>query len=244
MKRRRQRARQLQLRYRRWGGRRTGAGRKRRLAGRKRVPHRTRQAFAGRFPLHVTTRIRDDIPRLRNRKRCKVIRAALWAVMDEVGFRVCEFSVQANHLHLVCEADDRHCLGRGMKRLKQRIARGINRQLGNRKGSVFFDRYHVAVLRSPRQTRNALCYVLHNARRHGERLPAAYGGIDPYSSAWWFDGWADASWRSGIDPPTAPRCTSAAESWLLRVGWRRHGELGLAERPVGKTGSRRAARRA
>lgn len=160
-------------------------------------------------------------------------------MMDEVGFRVCEFSVQANHLHLVCEAEDRHCLGRGMKRLKQRIARGINRQLGDRKGAVFFDRYHFEVLRTPRQTRNAVCYVMHNARRHGERLPAMYGGIDPYSSAWWFDGWLDDGWRSGMDPPASPRCTSPAETWLLRVGWRVHGELGLMERLGGNGPSRR-----
>ena len=53
--------------------------------------------------------------------------------------------MQRSHLHFVCEADDRHCLGRGMKRLKQRIARGINRQLGGREGSVFSDRYHMEV---------------------------------------------------------------------------------------------------
>ena len=218
------------MRFRTHGGRRKGAGRRRVLSGKRRVSHRRRRSFSARFPLHVTTRIRDDVPRLRNGKLCRVIRRALIAVLDEAGFRVCEFSVQRNHLHFVCEANDRRCLARGMKRLKQRIALGINRQLG-RRGSVFFDRCHVEVLGSPRRVRNTLCYVLHNAKRHGERLPTMYGGVDPYSSCWWFDGWRDNGWRVGLDPP-AVRCTSVAESWLLSVGWRRAGLINARELPA------------
>ena len=49
--------------------------------------------------------------------------------------------------------------------------------------------------------------------------------MDPFSSAWWFDGWKDASWKLGLDPPEA-RTVAAAESWLLSVGWQR-GKGGL-----------------
>jgi len=230
---RRRNRQQIEMLFRTHGGRRAGAGRKRVLPGKKRVSHRARESFSSRTPLHITTGIRQDVPRLRNRTRCRVIRDALIAVLDEPGFRVCEFSVQRSHLHLVCEAEDKGCLGRGMKRLKKRIANGINRQLG-RKGSVFADRYHLEVLRCPRQTRNAICYVMHNARRHGERLPTMYGGVDPFSSAWWFEGWVDAGWRAGLAPPGI-RCTSGAQSWLLRVGWKRSGLLGLGELPAAAT---------
>ncbi len=34
--------------------------------------HLPRPALASRFPVHVTVRIGDDVPRLRNFKRCKV----------------------------------------------------------------------------------------------------------------------------------------------------------------------------
>ncbi len=68
--------------------------------------------------------------------------------------------------------------------------------------------------------RNALCYVLQNARRHGARLERAFHGADPFSSAWWFDGWKDASWKAGLAPPEV-RTVAEPESWLLRAGWRR-----------------------
>ncbi len=226
------RSRQIEIKYYRRGGKRKGAGRKRTLPGKRRVSHRTRKNFPSRFPLHVTTRIAADVPRLRNFKRCKVIRAALIGVLDAHGFRVCEFSVQGNHLHFVCEAKDRHCLAKGMKRLKHRIACGINRQLGGRKGSVFSDRYHVEVMGSPTRVRNTLCYVLHNAKRHGEQLPTMYGGVDPFSSAWWFDGWKDNGWRQGLSPPHGQTCVSPATTWLLATGWRRVGLISPAEVPA------------
>ena len=182
--------------------------------------------------MHVTTRIRSDVPRLRNRKRCKVIRAAMLAVADEPGFRICEFSVQRDHLHLICEAVGTEALSRGMKRFKLRVTNGLNRQL-DRKGSVFLDRYHMEILRSPRQVRNTVCYVLQNARRHGVYVPAYAGGVDPYSSAWWFDGWNDNRWRNGVSPPADGKsCVSAAGTWLLSVGWRRAGLLGVTEVPA------------
>ena len=225
---RRRRSRQTEIQFRTWGGARELSGRKKVLPGKPRVAHRARPKLASRFPVHVTTRIRDDVPRLRNRKRCQVLRAAMLAVSDEPGFRICEFSVQGSHLHLICEAEDNAALARGMKRFKLRVARGLNRQL-NRRGSVFLDRYAMTILTTPRQTRNCLCYVLHNARRHGERLP----GVDPYSSARWFSGWADDSWRHGLSPPPERKpCVSPAQTWLLTTGWRRHGLIRITETPA------------
>ena len=196
------------------------------------MAHRARPRLARRFPVHVTTRIRDDVPRLRNRTRCKVIRAAMFAIMDEPGFRICELSVQRDHVHLVCEAKSNEALAKGIKRFKLRVANGINRQL-SRKGSVFFDRYHMEILRNPRQVRNTLCYVLQNARRHGLRIPTAFGGVDPYSSAWWFTGWKHNRWRTGVSPPAdGLGCVSPAGTWLLSVGWRRAGLIGPTEVPA------------
>src|SRR5204862_6807235 len=99
------------------------------------------------------------------------------------------------------EADDARGLGRGMKGLCVRIARALNR-LWKRVGSVFSDRYHARVLRTPREVRNALNYVLHNAARHGSRL----GGPDPCSSGAWFDGWRHDLGLTRVAPaPPVPR---------------------------------------
>ena len=72
--------------------------------------------------------------------------------------------------------------------------------------------------------------MIQNARRHGERLDPRFHGMDPFSSAWWFDGWNDDSWRQGLDPPEA-RTVAESKSWLLRVGWKRHGLLDITEVP-------------
>ena len=51
--------------------------------------------------------------------------------------------------------------------------------------------------------------------------------LDPASSARWFDGWIDRRTAPrGGSPPVAPPHT-----WMLRVGWRRHGLISPAEVP-------------
>jgi putative transposase len=135
------------------------------------------------------------------------------------------FSVQCHHLHLIVEARDAEALSHGVRGLGVRLARRINTAL-DRRGRVFVDRYFPRVLKTPRQTRAALAYVLLNSRRHaaqsGQKL--AWGWIDPCSSGSTFDGW-----RSRPTLPRAPRNASAAAiavapgTWLLAVGWRRHG---------------------
>jgi hypothetical protein len=212
-----------------WGGRRRGAGRKPK-GERALVPHRPRASRSHREPLHVTMKLRRGLPRLRVRAAVAVLWACMARGRDLFGFRLCEFSIQGDHLHLIAEAADRRALARGVQGLAVRCARKLNRLWG-RKGTVFADRYHDHVLRTPREVRNALCYVLNNARHHsaerrcGVSPPAA---PDPFSSARWFDGYRPP-------PPTPPpfaRCpTVAARTWLLTTGWRRHGAIGLDEDP-------------
>ena len=230
------------------GGARKKAGRKPADPSRRRVPHLTRPVARARFAFHITKRMRRDIPRLRGWDIGKVVRRGFvyGCRMSGIGgtrgrrgssrgggrdasdrvleFRICQFSIQGNHIHLICEASDNDALARGIQGWSVRVARGVNRFLG-REGSVFDDRYHMRVLKTPTDTRHALCYVLQNARRHGERLPRELNGIDPFSSAWWFDGWKDDSWREGIPPPE-DRSVAEPKTWLLRVGWRRS-KLGL-----------------
>ena len=141
---------------------------------------------------------------------------------DRFGTRVVEYSIQSDHLHLIVEALDAKALARAMKGLQVRIARALNRMLG-RRGKVFADRYHHRVLGSPRQVRNALAYVLCNARKHRVAPPRA-GWLDPCSSAPSFTGFTGFA---GIAMPAPLERTSTTEprSWLLRVGWRRHGPI-------------------
>ena len=242
---------QQEFRFRQHGGARVGAGRKRAPAGKRRVSHLSRPTTKARFPVQITKRVHKDVARLRRYELVKVLRRAfvhgcrkaIDADGQRVEFRICHFSIQGNHIHLICEATDNVALARGIQGWSVRIARGLNRYLG-RSGSLFDDRYHLEILKTPSQTRNALCYVLQNARRHGERIDPRFGGMDPFSSGWWFDGWKDESWKIGIPPPES-RTVAVPETWLLRVGWRlsKAGLIAIDEVPAAGRRRRRRRRR-
>ena len=103
---------------------------------------------------------------------------------------------------LLVEANDARHLARGMQATNVRVARNLNK-LWRRSGPVFADRHHTHVLRTPREVRNALCYVLQNYRKHGERIPVP---IDTFSSAPWFDGFVATLWVApsvSFFPPVA-----------------------------------------
>jgi putative transposase len=211
---------QLALRFKStWGGARAGAGRP--AGSRRTVAHRQRPPHKARFPLHVTVRARGGLPPLREEQLAETIRRCIAAASDE-GFRVVHFSVQKNHLHLIVEATGAGELSRGMQGLNVRVARAVNRLLGAR-GRVWRERYHARELETPRAVRNAIVYVLMNARKHGARIPS---GVDACSSAPWFDGFRRrASSPEDASPVRAPR------TWLASKGWRRRGLVGLHERP-------------
>jgi hypothetical protein len=141
-----------------------------------------------------------------------------------------QYSVQNDHLHAIVEATSQRDLASGMKSIAARFARAVNRVF-RRRGAVLADRYHLHVLRTPREARNALAYVLLNTRRHlaklGRALPRA-ACIDAASSGPWFSGWNRRFQPASSlhPPPVAPPHT-----WLLRAGWRRHGLLDPAEVP-------------
>ena len=222
-----------------WGGRRAGAGRPP-IPGRRRpMPHRSRPVHRAAHPVHVTLRTCAGLRSLRTRGVFPAVRAAI-AVGSRAAFRIVHFSVQSDHVHLVCEAADAAALSRGTNGLSVRIARAVNRALG-RSGRVFGDRYHARDLGSPREVRHGLVYVLMNFRKH---LPRARAGLDDCSSAAWFDGFiaripgAKREIRRN-QPPVAP-----ARTWLATVGWRRHGLIdpGEAPRPARTRQIRSAAR--
>jgi putative transposase len=150
------------------GGARPGAGRKPKIPGRPGVDHRERAPLAKRFPVHVTLKLRSGLPRLRSRREYAALRAAFAAgcARNLAGtFRLCHYAVLNDHLHLLCEAESRTALSRGLQGLLIRIAKALNK-LWSRRGSVFADRYHDHILKSPREVRNALRYLFGNGKKH------------------------------------------------------------------------------
>lgn len=227
----------------RHGGWRPGAGRPR---GRTTVAHEVREKAPASCPQHVTLRAREDVPSLRQPQVLYAVHASIRGA-QRADFRVVHFSVQATHLHLIVEATSEQARVRGLQGLSVRLAHTINRALG-RRGKLFDERYHARALRTPRAVRNAIRYVLNNARHHvrGDNPHLDASWIDPYSSAVWFDGWKEPvvidHW-SIFHVAQQPIPTAHPKSWLLTTGWCRHGLLRFDEIPGDSAASARQDRR-
>jgi len=194
------------------------------------VHHVRRDPLPKGCPAHVTLKVRSGIPSLRKRRMVREFRESLRSGCERGEFRVVHYSLQRNHVHLIVEAAGKQALGRGMKSVAIRLARAVNRVL-RRTGPVLLGRYHVRALRTPREVRNALAYVLLNARKHwkertGKRPPVQ---LDEASSGRWFTGWKHKP--RGQTREDAIRDVSLARSWLLCAGWRRYGLVDPAEVP-------------
>jgi hypothetical protein len=192
---------------------------------------------------------------------------------QRAAFRITDFTIEPTHGHFIVEAADARALANGARALAIRLTLAVRRVVGHR-GPVWADRYHAHELRSPREYRNALAYVLNNWKKHVR----AVGDMDAYSSAPWCsawselakqvnDGWAGAQpgvvepWiargpqvpvgLSAREADTTPLCPVVPSgTWLGTVGWRERsgpGPIELGECPVSADWMRimeRAARRA
>jgi hypothetical protein len=186
----------------------------------------------------VTIKLRRGLRPLRRRQEHAALRAAFAAgctggagAARGGAFRLCHYAILNDHLHFVAEARSRAALSRGLQGLLVRIAKALNK-LWSRRGKVFADRYHDRILRTPREVRNAIRYVLQNAAKHAAAgrevtVPAA---IDTYSSAPWFDGFRETLTVRGLEAIVRP--VTDARTWLLTIGWRRHGLLSVHELPA------------
>jgi REP element-mobilizing transposase RayT len=210
-----------------------------------------RPAHAERHPVHVTLRAR--FKPLRSQHVFPTLRRALALATrcHAERFRILQFSVQLDHVHLIVEARDRVALSRGLQGLAIRIARGVN-ALVRRRGPLWADRWHGRALTTPRAVKRALVYVLANFRKH--RAPHA--ALDPYSSAAFFSGFrelggvcardllarGDPRLRASLAielrsvlrlaASGTPSPVVAARSWLARLGFRRRGLPSLHDQPA------------
>jgi len=166
-------------------------------------------------------------------RTCRHCGRSRWSMSSSGVFRVAHYSLQGDHAHLIFEAHGKEALANGMKSIAARLARAIDRVCG-RSGPVQDGRYLHHLLRTPREVRRALAYVLSNACRHLAKRRAkghpsasrsgelrvlvrrlAPGGGQPS--------------RGGQGKPEVAR----PRTWLWRIGWRRHGLVDPREVPGG-----------
>ena len=191
-----------------WGGRRDGAGRKRKdgQAG-PGVPHLRRPPLDSRNPVHVTLKVRREVWSLRRGRSVRALKRLLLEVKRRrvngvAPLGIVHFAILSNHLHLMVEAGNRIALSRGLQALEIRMARALNHSM-NRKGRVFADRFHAHILKTPTEVGRARRYVLENAAIHDARA-----GVRPVAG-------------DGCTSEAMPGCTSPPRTWLLAEGWRR-----------------------
>ena len=188
------------------------------------VPHRARAVHKYWNPLHVTMRAQSGLPSFRAQTLFEAFERAVRRTRRD-DFRVVEFLVQDDHLHLIVEADDNVALERGMKSFSVRANRLFNAAHGRGRGRVWGDRYHRRDLTSARQVRNAIVYCINNDKKH-HGVTSGAPRIDLCSSARWFTGWTAI--RTHDD---GPRPTEEARTVLLRSAWQKHGLIHPGERP-------------
>ncbi|HET9957817.1 MAG TPA: transposase [Polyangiaceae bacterium] len=215
-----------------WGGQRRGAGRKKQR-GLESVPHEPRAPVRPQFPRHVTLCLNTRA--LRTQSVFNAVCAAFRALHRKWGesFRVAEFSVQSDHIHLLIEANTDAALRSGMKSLGARLSHGINRVLG-RRGKLYRDRFHDRELTSARAVRVVLAYLFANFRKHQTKEALAGLSRDPFSSAPYFHGFVSADFDTpfaGHGPPEANLPIMRARGRLLSRDWQRHGLLSVGYWP-------------
>ena len=69
----------------------------------------------------------------------RVLRRAFHGGKERAGFRLVQYAVQPDHVHLIVEASDKRGLANGSRALAIRIAMRLNVML-RRRGNVFADR--------------------------------------------------------------------------------------------------------
>jgi REP element-mobilizing transposase RayT len=236
------------------GGARAGAGRKPKDGVKRKrpaEPHKPRHFGKARFPRHVVLRVLPIVGSLRNRHLYAALRIATLAVamrelhIDDVNgaFRIVHISIQASHIHMLVEADNKLAMSRGMQSFMISAAKHINRAYSEkrglpvrRRGRVFADRYHQEIIETPRQARHALAYVLNNWRKHHEdrKKGTETWKVDPFSTGWHFMGWReradeDVHWR--VRDTYDPLVVYFPKTWLLAEGWRKAGTISYDEVP-------------
>ncbi|MFT3693115.1 MAG: transposase [Kofleriaceae bacterium] len=229
------------------GGRRDGAGRPkltaaaRKKRGPRPEPHSARARLRAYEPQHVVLRSNYALSTFRSDDVLDAIGEAAFAVSKhEDTFRIVHFSLQDSHIHLIVEASDNVAMARGMKSFAGAVSKHINalitRLTGERRrGSVFRDRYFVIALRTPRQVRNTIAYVLNNWRHHGADR-GSRARIDKYSSAITFDYWKERDGGPRFQTPSGYfyPMTAWPRTYLLKELWhRKYPRISIYEVPGG-----------
>src|SRR5471030_610802 len=104
-----------------WGGKRIGSGR---LNFSGQVNHMKRPEISLKTPLHITLRLKEKLPSIRNKNLFKEFKESVRRA-KHLGLYIIHFSVQSNHIHLFCEGKSNRAVALGMRALAGRFAKYV-----------------------------------------------------------------------------------------------------------------------
>jgi len=163
--------------------------------------HHTRRQVVRSRPVHITTRVHDDVPSLR-RKEVFDYFCELVAEARSRGVRTAAFALLGNHVHWLVVPDSAAALQDATRYAFGHLATFLNRRHG-RRGKVFVDRYASSCCPSVRHAFQVLNYVLKNAAEAGYAVPD--GGQDPFTAVFEDVLAGDRFLRSVVGPTPALR---------------------------------------
>ena len=135
------------------------------------VPHRARPTHEASLPVHVVLRRVEELPSLRTEAIHDALRDSVHETQLD-GFRITQYAVRPDQVHLIVEGDDATTLAAGLKGFGVRAARRLNRVVG-RSGTVWAERHHRRELESPHEVRDTLSYLSPHEVPTSERPPLA-----------------------------------------------------------------------
>jgi REP element-mobilizing transposase RayT len=114
--------------------------------------------------LHLTIKVRDNKADIQSKRILKALHYAIKRARLK-GLRVLHYTLEYNHVHLLVESVDNKILHKGMQAFGITIAKAINK-IKKTKGTVYKNRYHLRLINSPKQLKNALHYIFSNGIKH------------------------------------------------------------------------------
>ena len=139
------------------------------------IRHTSRALISRPSALHLTIKLKKaDI---QNKVVLRILKHAIFRSRLQ-GLKVIHFSLEYDHVHLYVECGDNHVLGKSMKAFGVSFVKGINKYKKSL-GSLYKYRYHLHIIKSAREAKNVINYILKNGIKHGRTLKV----INPYNSA-------------------------------------------------------------
>jgi REP element-mobilizing transposase RayT len=201
------------------------------------VPHIDRPIIKRVSAMHITVKVNKEAAGLRNKDISMALKRAIMRARVK-GINIVHFSLQHDHIHLIVEGSntkDFPLISRGMQSFGITFALQLNKVKGL-KGTVYHDRYHLHVLKTMSEVKNAIHYVLMNGRKHSQ----VKNCFDEYSSQSLFTDWKKlikADWKPvhevshsylKIHQKKLAAFLGPPKTWAIQEGWKL--TAGLAKR--------------